>query len=324
LILLALFVLPLVVAIHELGHVLAGALTGMRFHFVQVGPVALLRTSEGLRLRWNQPLPDDLLGLQSSVFEGERANVACLVTHAAGGAALNAATAALAWGLTTAIGPATTVGGAVAMDVVRVAGLLSALGVLNLVPFRTPRGRFTDGALIRNYVRLGEPALSALLNVSRRYARAQRPRDWGVDSAELAKWAESSPVTGPWLLQLALGVALDRGEWTLARELLLCAGDVQDPLTRAEFTLQGILLDALDGQPARARERLGAVGRHPWNSDYPALAEAAVLLGEGRRSEATEALQRWDRLIAGSPPAVRVGNEWAEEIIRARTASVAS
>ncbi len=316
--------LPLAVTIHELGHVLAGTLTGMRFQFVQVGPVALLRTSGGLRLRWNHPLPDDVLGLQSSVPEGERAIVARLVAHAAGGAALNIVTATLAWGLTAAVGSATTLAGTMAIDLVRAVGVLSALGALNLVPLRTPRGRFTDGALIRNYVRLGGPALRAFLRVNGHHARAGRPKEWGVDAEELARWAERGPVTRPWFLLLALGVALDRGEWTLARELLSRAGDVQEPMTGAEFALQRILLDALDGRAASARERLSVMGRHPWNSDYPALAEAAVLLGEGRSSEASEALQRWDRLIAASPPAVRVGNEWAEEIIRARIATASS
>ncbi len=119
-------------------------------------------------------------------------------------------------------------------------------------------------------------------------------------------------------------VALDRGDRALAREILGRAETVKDPLTRSEFVLQEILLDALDGRPALAREHLEAQGRHPWNPDYPALAEAAVLLAEGRMREAREALERWDRLVASFSPVVRVGNEWAEEALRERLASVAT
>lgn len=316
--LLSLAITPIVILIHELGHVLAGAVVGLRFQFVQVGPVALVRERESLRLRWNQPLPDDVLGFQSSIPEGEQVRVANVVAHAAGGVVLNLVTVALAGVVAAAVGPGRTAGGVALLDAVKVAAVLSALGVLNLVPFRTPRGRLTDGALMVYYMRRGEQALSSFLQASKRHARGLRPREWDVDAVELGKWADSDRVMGPRLLLTALEVALDQGDRLLAREFLARTGKAKEPLVQAEFTLQEVLLDALDGHTSRARERLNAAGTHPWNADYSALAEAAVLIGEDKSREAAEALKRWDRLITSSPPTVRVGNEWAEETIRAR------
>jgi hypothetical protein len=309
---------PVVVVIHELGHVLAGALVGFRFQFVQAGPVQVARTPAGVRLRWNQPLPDDVLGLQSSLPDGDVVSIPRLVAHAAGGPLLNLATAALAYGVSSAVSPDR---GAVAeafLTVVRLVGVFSGLAVVNLIPFRTPRGRLTDGALIIHYLRTGSPALSAFMRASRRQALAERPREWAIEARTLATWADAPAPTGPWLLLFALGVALDKGDQVLARELLTRAESVQEPTARFELTRQAILVDALKGDAPRARERLEAMGKPPWAPGYSALAEAALLVAEARGQEAREALDRWDRFVAASPPGVRVGNEWAEEAVRAR------
>jgi hypothetical protein len=118
-------------------------------------------------------------------------------------------------------------------------------------------------------------------------------------------------------------VALDQGNRTLARELLLRAEGTQEPAARFELARQGAILDALEGDAPRARERLRALGKPPWQADYSALAEAALLAAEGSARGAREALERWDRFVAASLPAVRVGNEWAEEAVRARLEAVA-
>ncbi len=308
---------PVVIVIHELGHVLAGALLGFRFQFVQVGRVQVVRTLHGVRLRWNQPLPDDILGLQSSIPDGDEVSISRLVAHAAGGPVLNLATAALALGV-AAVTPVRSATAEALLAVVRLVGVFSGLAIVNLLPFRTPRGRLSDGALILHYLRVGAPSLSAFMRVMRRSAVGQRPREWGIDARALATWAGVPAPTGPWLLLFALGVALDQGDQTLARELLARAESVQEPTARLELTRLAALVDALQGDALHARERLEGLGKPPWDSGYSALAEAALLVAEARGQEAREALDRWDRFVAASPPGVRVGNEWAEEAVRAR------
>lgn len=145
--LLLLGLIPVVVVIHELGHLAAGALVGFRFQCLQVGPVAVMRDREGLRLRWNQPLPDDVLGQQSSAPEGERSLAWRLIAHRAGGAASNLVTAVLALVVAEAIGRPGSAGMAAFLDAVKMAGVISVLGVANLIP-RRRKDVLSDGAQI--------------------------------------------------------------------------------------------------------------------------------------------------------------------------------
>ncbi|HVO17883.1 MAG TPA: hypothetical protein VMU15_01420 [Anaeromyxobacter sp.] len=314
---------PLVVLVHELGHALAGALVGFRFQLVQVGPVALLRGPEGLRLRWHQRVPGQVLGQQSSAPEDDRALPARLAVHGAGGPALNLLTAVLAWGAVAAAGQPSGPAGAAALGILEGLGALSVFGLVDLFPMRL-RGQLSDGARIVHALRAARsPAGIALLRASMRQARALRPREWSLSARELAGLSETDARARDELLLFALGLANDQGDRALARELVERGGAIRDPSTQVEFGLQAAMLEALEGEPARARQRLEVVGGHPSLPEYSSLAHAAVLAAEGRAEEASRALERWERLVAALPPYVRVGNEWAEEAVRARLAPVA-
>jgi len=84
------------------------------------------------------------------------------------------------------------------------------------------------------------------------------------------------------------------------------------------------MVEAFRGDLASARKRLDHLGPHPMIPDYPRLAEAVVDLAEGRPAEAREALEAWEQAITktGMATTVRVGNEWAEEVVRARLGPV--
>ncbi len=78
------------------------------------------------------------------------------------------------------------------------------------------------------------------------------------------------------------------------------------------------------GDPAAARARLAKLPPHATEPTYPLLAEAAVLLAEGRRDEATKAPDRWNAGAAASSlgrQRLEVGNRWALEIIQKRLGS---
>jgi hypothetical protein len=310
---------PVVVLVHELGHALAGALVGFRFQLVQVGPLALVRTPEGLRLR-RQRVAGLVLGQQSSAPEDDRALPWRLAAHGAGGPLLNLLTAVLAFGAVAAAGHPSSAAGAHALGLLWVLGAVSVFGLADLVPLRL-RGQPSDGARILHALRSGRnPAGLALLQASMRQARALRPRAWGLDARALARLAETDGRARDELLLFALGLALDQGDRALARELLVRGGAIRDPATRVELGLQAAMFEALEGEPARARQLLAAAGGHRTLPEYSSLASAAVLAAEGRPEEARQALARWERLVEALPPYVRVGNEWAEEAVRGRLA----
>ena len=56
--------------------------------------------------------------------------------------------------------------------------------------------------------------------------------------------------------------------------------------------------------------------------EYPLLADAATALAEGRPDDARGLLARWREAVERSGfPALRVGNEWAEELLDERLAT---
>jgi hypothetical protein len=178
--LLFLAALPLVITVHELCHLAAGAVLRFRFAFIQVGPIALAREDGRLTFCWNRPIPDDVLGLQSSMPAGDDALEWRLAIHSAGGPALNFVTAALVWVAIRAAAP-TSAPHAALLDACKVAGGASALiGIWNLFPFRTRRGTLSDGGRILYVLRARTDAGLMLLRVGVRYARAQRPHDWNL------------------------------------------------------------------------------------------------------------------------------------------------
>jgi hypothetical protein len=83
------------------------------------------------------------------------------------------------------------------------------------------------------------------------------------------------------------------------------------------------MLDAFDGRVADAAARLDRICAAPSLSPYARLARAAVAAMSGRTQEAADALDEWERAIAdtGRAAAIRVGNEWAVDELRARLAA---
>jgi len=311
---------PVVVVIHELGHALAGALAGFRFQLVQVGPLALVRGPEGLRLRLGQRVPGRALGQQSSAPEDDRALPFRLAVHGAGGPALNLLVSGLALALAAAAGRPSSAAGAAALSLLRTLGVLSLFPLVELVPLHL-MGQPSDGARILHALRSARSAAGiALLRASMRQARALRPREWGLSAGELARLSETDGRARDELLLFALGVALDQGDLEQARGLLGRGGSIRDPATRIEFGLQAVMFEALFGGPARARQRLESASGHPSLPEYSSLARSAVLAAEGRKAEAAQAIASWEKLVAALPPYVRVGNEWAEEAVGARLA----
>jgi len=142
--------LPLQLAAHELGHVVAGHLVGFEFLSIQVGPFCLDRPCGRWRVTW-QPLAFGLGGRATVAFHGSHRLPQRTATFAAGGPAANLLLALVA-GVAAAAAPLPgTAAAAVAVGFLNgcaAEGVL--LCVLNLVPVR---GTGTDGARILHALR---------------------------------------------------------------------------------------------------------------------------------------------------------------------------
>ncbi len=136
---------PLQLAAHELGHVVAGHLVGFEFHSIQVGPFCLDRLSGPWRMTW-QPLALGLGGRATVVTRGGGRLPHRKAAFAAGGPAGNLLLT-LAAVLAAAVAPTpTTAAGAFAGGFLHACVVLGIVFCLvNLVPVR---GAGTDGARI--------------------------------------------------------------------------------------------------------------------------------------------------------------------------------
>lgn len=316
-------VLPIHVALHELGHAAAGALVKFRFSSLRIGKVTLYRDRTKLRISWSGPAFPDLFGLHHGVPEGEEALGARYAVYYLGGPAVTVALALICRMASQSLSPPSTLGSTVVLQLLWAGWLVGAyLACVNLLPLRL--GAVTsDGAKILSTLLCWSPAAKAARRSRVLSVQGRRPREWGMSAEYLLRSAKGSRRHRDELLLAALQVALDIGDKVQANEVLHRAalvGALRNPLVGAEFELQAAMVDALSGKPSLARERISRLGRHPTVPGYERLAEAAVQLMEGRTTEARMALNAWNEALTRTGMAVglRVGNEWAEEAIQAR------
>jgi hypothetical protein len=322
-VLLGFLVLPIHVTFHELGHAAASALVGFRFAALRVGRLIVHREGKCFRVTWSPANMAGVLGLHLGIPEGEKALGVRLAIYAACGPATTLMLAAACRAGASAMEPATTLGSAVASHALLAGWWAGAfLGVVNLLPFRTNCGLITDGARILMAVLPRSPGAEAVMRSSVLSVQGRRPRDWGMSVGSLLSAASSERHHRDTLLVVALAVALDVGDTAGVDEVLRRVAETppSHPLCRNEVELQAAMVEAFRGDTASARRRLDRLGPHQTIPGYPRLAEAVVDLAEGRPAQARAALEAWEQAIAktGMATTVRVGNEWAEEVVRAR------
>jgi hypothetical protein len=331
--LLALLLLPLHVAFHELGHALAGAAVGMRFAGLRIGWLLVRRDGGHLRLSWSPQAVAGALGFHSGLLAlppGGSPRIAArrlrLALHALAGPASSLLLGAACRAGYAAIGDATSVGIAVMSHTLLVSSWVGFyLGVLNLIPFRLRSGFASDGAQLLAQLSSRAPP-DVVLRFQDSWARGLRPREWGTSAEAFLRAIEEAPRHLDTLVLAALAVALDTADHDLANDILRGPAERSgscDRSMRYEIELQIAMFEASRGNAAAARARLGRLVPHPTLSEYQLLAEAFVLHAEGHPSEARAALGAWERAVArsGNAASVRVGNEWAEEQLRARLGS---
>ena len=304
----------LTVAVHEAGHLLAGAFSGFRPCILIVGPLKLERVSGRWRMGANRSAP---------IFGGLAAGVPIdavnlrqrMIRLIAGGPLASLVSGLIAVVVLAALkepGPRITLTGQDAFGYILLLAftLISLLiAFIALVPTVT-EGYTSDGGQILKFLK-NSPEVEAevaLTAVSTSSLAGTRPRDW--DAAMLAR-AMSLPGTSskmPLALLLAHLHALDRGDVEEARRLLhasLAGLDQLARLWRTSILLQAAEFSAMhDRDAASARRYLQQAGPGALVSEGArALAEAAVLHAEG----APGVDERLDKAEADLPNAIDKG-----------------
>jgi len=309
-------VLLVIVALHEAGHTVAGYLAGFQLQHISVGPLRLRRTPRGWQASRSQ----------HGFFQGMSHSVPGAALQEApepvvrrgralrlvGGAAANVLTGLLALGAASALpetGEATTA--AAGLNLFAVASV--AVGVVNLVPFRTSGGLITDGARLVPLLR-GTPAAGrdiALATVRAEAYGGTRPRDWSAKAVARMLTPRDGGMTDGSTLMLAYRHALDAGRVEDARDHLAEALLLLDRLPRSQHA--GLMIEAAffeaahRGDAAAARGWMQRAGGRNGAAPVgvPACAagraEAAILRAEGEHAEARTRIAEAEAILDDHP-----------------------
>jgi len=295
------FAFLVMIAVHEVGHLLAGTLARFRPLLLIVGPVKLERTSSGWRPGLNRVFPLSG-GLAGSTPEGTRRLRERMTVLIAGGPVASIASGLAVFAALAASGftRQTTLSGVEAvaflLAFVFVTGSLG-IGCVALVPGQG-HGFLSDGARILRFLRKG-PGVDgevAILGIVGASMGGQRPRDWDPGLVTQALHLDPATPFGASARILAYAHALDCGDIARARDHLTAAIDNQDVLpvmSRPALMLQAATFEAIyDRDPVSARRRLEqAHGGTLVSPHARPLAEGAILAAEGN-ARAAELLDK--------------------------------
>ncbi|MCS7024055.1 MAG: hypothetical protein NZV14_04605 [Bryobacteraceae bacterium] len=300
-------VLFLVIAIHEVGHLLGGMWFGLRFCLLAVGPLLVLREQNRIRIKFNRAF-SLWGGLAAALPERFQNLERAMLAFTAGGPLASLLAAVALW---QAPGVAA-----------RLASLCSLLiGCVTLVPLRSS-GFVSDGGRILMFLRQAEQAKrwSALALLSSYSLAMVRPREWPEEVIQQARAVpDGSPddLAAAWLEHKA---ALDRGEIERARAALDYVQAHLDQLPKV--TASVVLLDiaVFDGLYRHLPVQLPAA--KPLFAplmDFE-LARAASLLSQGDCEGAAQTARRaLDRFPPATSGACYLTRDLLEEVVRQAT-----
>lgn len=278
--LLACLVVP--IAVHELGHVVAGLAQGFTFRWMTVGPIRVASEHGRLRVRWN---PLGLLwgGTAMLLPHDDRNLPHRMWWLAAGGPLASLGLAAVSWAA------AQSTGGAVWLLLALVS---LAIGVVTLVP-NTMNGLRSDGARLLDLIRGGAASRREcrILAIAGAMSAGRRPAAW---DAGLMHEILAEPPGYHYEVASLLSVyywCLDRDAGDEAEAVLTrahAAAEAHAPILRAAVHLECAWWHAVRrGDVARAEAELAAAGETPVLSESTRhRARAAVLWHRGAHDEA--------------------------------------
>ncbi len=303
--LLVLAALPLLwivaVGVHEFGHLVGGWLIGGRFLLWVVGPFKVQRTPAGLHFGWNTNV-NTAGGMAACLphdprqMTPHRMSVMILGGPAASLVFAGAALLLNAWLL--ALPEPVTLPRALTQHLVMLTAGLSALVFLvTIFPMQTG-GFKSDGRraldLLRGDARSRQE--QAVLALTLASMAGQRPADFDNTIVADALSLGDGSLFDLYAHLLVYSRAADRGEWTQAQRHLdaVLAGEaLVVPYVRDIVRCEYAWLFATAGAPAElARQWLESAGKLAFDPATRLRAEAAVLLAEGKFTEAKETATR--------------------------------
>jgi hypothetical protein len=307
----------LTTAIHELGHLLAGKLVGLRFQLLVIGPLRLSREDGRLRLGWHRG---------SAIFNGLTGSIPSdnhnlprrLLVFTLGGPLASLIQTLLAGTLFFRWRADVVFINSVAWAA-EGAALLAILGAVYFLSAIKPGSRYSgqpaDGGRIVSLLRGGPQAerwcaLAALYGADQ---QGQRPRDWDEKLVRQALQGFDHTQDGQNARLLAYQWALDNGRIAEANRWLEEAVAIRPtwmPGTKVRLVWEKIYFSARYLHDAvQARRGLAHIQHKLVNEPQHLRAEAAVLLAEGDIARAKTTAQA---ALAGLPTHAPTGVQQAE------------
>lgn len=279
-------IIYLVLLTHELGHLLAGKLAGMRPFLLITGPLKIMATNRGLQVGLNTNL-SLAGGLAACMPVGTHHLRRRLLLMAAGGPL-----ASLFSGILMLLASRLLVEMTHWHLAFMVFGWTSlAIFVVTMIPTKTS-GFMTDGAQILSLWRGGEDVQQrALITIIQAESmRGVRPRDYSPEILEHLLAVRTTPLSNALADLIGYYYHLDRGEIDLAGASLEKALSVQEQLPegikQAFYLEYAFYLAAYQDDPLTARKYLQRSSGALAEKHSLLRSQAAVLLAEGRDGEA--------------------------------------
>ena len=285
----------LAVGIHEFGHLVGGWLIGGRFLMWVVGPIKVIRTPEGLSLGWNCSV--NLTGGLSGCLplDHHQLTPPKFILMVLGGPLSSAILAILLWVLANAISAGTDPskhGNADWAAILRLGSILSgAILVATGIP-ATVGGFKTDGRRIWDLLRGGRRSIQemALMSLTTQGLAGVRPAHWDPELVQRSLSLKDNSLFDIYAHLNAYYHAADRQSWDVARAHLdhLIAHEAQlvpmiQDTARCEYAW---MVAVLSGNAIVSKAWLDSAGKLDFDPATRLRAEAAVLLVEGRKSDA--------------------------------------
>jgi len=300
--------------VHELGHAVSALRVRFQVQSFTVGPVMMHREGAGLRFRRTRI---KIGGLVTIVPVGLHDLGKRMLIVVIGGPASSFFFAALAFAVGRAFG-----GPLQSTWMIPFSLVSGALGVLSLIPMRSFYR--SDGAQIWDLLR--SPAKAerhcALLAIAGAAKAGLRPRDWSNELIAKALSVNDDAAGDVSANVMAYEAAMDRREFDLANQYLEAALKLRH---KCPINLKsGLALDAaffysmVREDSTLAKEWLKECDRRYIYERYSiVMVEAAVLLSDGKSSEAADKAQESVRLLSSAqfPGFAAAAKDWLDIIL---------
>lgn len=289
------FIWLLVVGWHEVGHLAGGWMTGGRFLLLVIGPVMVRRTPAGIRVMWNRNV--NLAGGMAACLplEPGRMTPRLAAVMILGGpvASMMLVVVALWLAAALAAAPGPVPSGLAMLQHAAVATAGLSLVIFLVTAFPGTAGGFkTDGKRVIDLLRgdRGSEQEAAVLALTTAGLAGMRPADYDPALVARAVSLGDGSLFDLYGNLTAYAHAADRGDWPAAQGHLdrVLAGETQlvpyvRDVVRCEYAW---LLATTRAGAAIARAWLDSAGKIDFDPATRLRAEAAVLLAEGRLTEA--------------------------------------